>query len=462
MATNKLEKLTQIKWLPDLAIVLLILFALWFKTENGKWKNKVIDGDALEYYSYLPAVFIDHDITLGFLKDYSIGHVGEYWPKTAENGNFVFKMTMGTSLLYAPFFGAAHLYVKATGGEATGFSQPYHIAIAIGALVYLFLGLIATKKILKKYFNPLTTSVTLILTVLATNLLYYATCEPGMNHVFNFCLMATALLLIDKWLRKPSIKNSVFTGLLIGLISLIRPSNTLIVLFFLLWNCRTWPEIRKRLLFFRSNYRVVLIMSLAAILVWVPQMIYWKMQTGHIIYNSYVGEQFYFGNFNTYKALLGYRKGWLVYTPVMFFAIAGFFFMNKELKKIRTSVIVFLILFVYVVFSWWCWWYGGSYGSRPMIDIYAILAIPLAAIVEKGVNGRILLKIFTAGVVFIFVYHGIFQTRQYIHGAIHYDSMTKKAYWISFGKQHPRDAFFTLLQSPDYKSAMEGKKEIQN
>lgn len=462
MVSPKLIKPTIAEWLPDLTIVLLLAFALWFKSDNDRWNKDVIANDVLEYYSYLPAVFIDKDITLEFLNDYSIPHVGNYWPKTAANGNYVFKMTMGTSLLYAPFFGAAHLYVKAKGGEATGFSRPYHKAIAIGALVYLFLGLLATKKILLKYFSPRTTAVTLILLVLATNLLYYATCEPGMNHVFNFCLMATALLQIDKWLRKPSVRISIFTGLLIGLISLIRPSNALIVIFFLLWNCSTWPEIRKRFLFILSNYKVVLIMALAAIFVWVPQMIYWNMQTGHLIYNSYVGEHFYFGNFNIDKALFGYRKGWLVYTPVMFFAIAGFFFMKKELKKIRISVMVFLILFVYIVFSWWCWWYGGSYGSRPMIDIFAILAIPLAAIVEKGVNSRIWLKILTAGFVFVFVYHGVFQTRQYIHKAIHYDSMTKKAYWNSFGKQHPRDTFFTLLQSPDYKSAMEGKKEILN
>jgi len=62
----------------------------------------------------------------------------------------------------------------------------------------------------------------------------------------------------------------------------------------------------------------------------------------------------------------------------------------------------------------------------------------------------------------LFVYHNMFQTFQYYYGAIHWDAMSKKAYWSSFGHLKPQTDFYNLLENPDYDKAIKGIQAVQN
>ena len=113
-----------------------------------------------------------------------------------------------------------------------------------------------------------------------------------------------------------------------------------------------------------------------------------------------------------------------------------------------------------MILSWWSWWYGGSYGLRAFIDSYALLIIPLAAFIDyfyAVMKKRAVVLIIAS----LFIFHGVFQTFQYYYGAIHWDSMTKEAYWDSFGHLHPSAKFQSLLKAPDYEKAMKGERDIE-
>ncbi|MBK8364442.1 MAG: hypothetical protein IPL24_12450 [Bacteroidetes bacterium] len=77
----------------------------------------------------------------------------------------------------------------------------------------------------------------------------------------------------------------------------------------------------------------------------------------------------------------------------MLFAFAGLFLLKDELKKIQTGIWLFILLNIYITFSWWCWWYGGAFGMRSMIDSYAIMALPLASTVNYFRNKKRLVRI---------------------------------------------------------------------
>src|SRR6185436_10253555 len=117
-------------------------------------------------------------------------------------------------------------------------------------------------------------------------------------------------------------------------------------------------------------------MAVLGILIFLPQLFYWKHQTGSWFFNSYLNEHFYFNNPHVFYGLFSFRKGWLVYTPIMFFALAGLYTLFKTMKEFFYPVLILFLLYIYVAFSWWCWWYGGSYGQRALIDIYPFLAVP--------------------------------------------------------------------------------------
>jgi len=185
------------------------------------------------------------------------------------------------------------------------------------------------------------------------------------------------------------------------------------------------------------------------------------MQTGSFLYFSYGEERFFFDNPQIFRGLFGYRKGWLLYAPIMFFALIGVFFLRNKLKAFFLPIILFVTLNIYVILSWWAWWYGGSFGLRAFIDSYALLIFPLAAIISffyQKSNKKIRLAVFASAV--LFISHGMFQTKQYHYGAIHWDSMSKAAYWDSFGNLKQSEKFNSLLIHPDYEKAKKGEKEL--
>jgi hypothetical protein len=107
-----------------------------------------------------------------------------------------------------------------------------------------------------------------------------------------------------------------------------------------------------------------------------------KQTPAHGSYYSYGDEGFFFTNPQIINGLFSYRKGWLIYTPLMIFALLGILTLaRRKFQQFFIPVLIFTVANIYVVYSWWCWWYGGSFGSRPMIDSYPLMAVALAGMV---------------------------------------------------------------------------------
>ncbi len=445
---------------PKISIFLIVIVAGWYGIKVAKWRtNDIINHDVISYWAYLPAAFIYHDLSFEFASDLPEDFEGRIWTHSAENGNQVQKMTLGNSLLWTPFFLVAHGYAHVSEYKADGYTLPYSIAIFIAGLFYLAIGLIFLKKILKIYFNDLTIALVLILLVFGTNLLHYAVIEPGMSHVYSFCLFSMYLFVTIRWSTNRSWSNSLKLGLLTGLIILVRPSNIVVVLIPLLWGVTGIKSFKAKLrISFKNRYRIISA-ALIALLVFGLQIIYWKSVTGSLFYYSYRDEGFFFLHPHIIDGLFSYRNGWLIYTPVMIFALLGLWYLKKQIPVSFVPLIVFLIINIYLVFSWWCWWYGGSFGARTMIESYAFLSLPLAAFIKTISEKRRIIR----GVWFIIfgtlVWVNLFQMRQYRTSLLHWDSMSKKAYWGIFLKSYFPDKYQEMLEAPDYENAKAGKPE---
>lgn len=441
-----------------LTILFLILICAWYGRNLDSWgKNRIIQNDVVSYYAYLPAAIIFSDLTFSFIQELPADFEGTIWLETAPNGKPILRMTMGLAVLWLPFFLLAHVTVHLTDASALGYSWPYSLSIFVAALFYLFAGLFFLRKILLKYVLDWIAAITLVLIVLATNLMYYVISEPGMSHVYSFALLALFLFYSLKWVQKPGLKNTLILGFLAGLIVLIRPVNILVLLFPAFTGVYSFRGFVQRL---TGNWKMIIIAGMAAILVWLPQLIYWKTQTGHFIFNSYMESgKFYFLDPEIVNGLFSYRKGWLVYTPVMIFGLVGIIFLRKKAAPLFLPVLLFVALNIYIVYSWWCWWYGGSFGSRPMIDMYGIMAIPLAVFIHKTWR----MKIWVRGIAVIvlggFLFLNQFQMTQYRTSMLHWDSMTKEAYWGIFGKKSWPEGYEQMIQVPDYEKALRGEEE---
>jgi hypothetical protein len=445
-------------YLSKLIILLLLLVCAWYGRNLDAWgKNKIIQNDVVSYYAYLPAGIIFNDLTFSFMQDLPADFDGTIWLQTAPNGKPILRMTMGLAILWIPFFLLAHVTAHLAGVSALGYSWPYSLSIFIAALFYLFAGLYFLRKILLQYVSDVVAAITLAIVVLATNLMYYVISEPGMTHVYNFSLIIIFLYLSITWINKPSIKNSLFLGILAGLIILIRPVNGIILLFPALIEIRSFKDFLNRI---AAKWKMILVAAIAVLLVLLPQMLYWKAQTGHYIFNSYMDAGvFYFLDPDIINGLFSYRKGWLIYTPVMIFALAGLIWMKKEAPVLFFPMLLFVILNIYIIYSWWCWWYGGSFGSRPMIDSYGILAIPLAILIQKVFMNNIWMRGSILIVIVGFLLLNQFQMTQYRTSLLHWDSMTKEAYWGIFGRITFPENYAQMIKVPDYEKALKGENE---
>ena len=477
------------RWISAMTIALIIFFMAGNMLEVKHWKEerRVIEWDAISYYAYLPALFIYHDLSLGYADSYDGPHRLIVWPEKTPEGNNLIKTTMGVSLLWMPFFLAGHLAAVVTGADAGGYSEPYKFFLLVSAITYLLIGLVFLRRILLEHFSDRIASMTLAGFTLATNLYWYTLFQGTMSHVYSFALMSAFLWYTMEWYRDRNLSvsppesggvasqseagvvrhlsgtgnpvwHALRLGLLLGLISLIRPTNIIIILFFLLYAVNTGIDLKGRIKKLASDYRYLLIMILIAVIVWIPQLIYWKEITGHWLYFSYGSdEKFFFNDPAIIKGLFSFRKGLFIYTPMLLLSVAGIAVLWMRRSPHALPVTVFFPLNAYIILSWWCWWYGGGFGQRAFIDSYALMAVAAAALLSYTMtSGGKFLRISILSVYLALVTLGIFNNIQYYHGAIHWDSMTREAYMDSFGRIRPSGRFNDLLEAPDYEKAREG------
>lgn len=442
------------------AILLITLACLTVDLSLKNWekRDRVIEHDIHWYYAYLPSAFIYHDIKeeksdYRFDDDYYL-----FWPTITPDGKKVTKTTLGLSILYGPFFFMAHAYACLSDYPENGFSEPYKAFLLLSAVFYLIIGLDFVRKVLRRYgFSDAHTAITLLLAGLGTNLLCYASQSAPMSHVYNFCLFAVFIYCTIRWYGNPSLKYTVVTGLLLGLISLIRPSNALIIVFFLLYNVYDIASFRERIALLRKKLPLLCLMGFLTILVWVPQLLYWKAVTGSYIYYSYTDERFFFTHPHILKGLFSFRKGWLLYTPMMIFPLIGLFLKKPVLHGLRFPIALFTVLNIYIIFSWWCWWYGGTFGQRSMIESYALLAIPFAAVVRSVARHKLWLKIaFSLACVF-FIWLNVFQMYQYENLSLHWEGMTRELYFKQFGKMDKIAGYDRYVSFPNFEAAKRGE-----
>jgi hypothetical protein len=140
----------------------------------------------------------------------------------------------------------------------------------------------------------------------------------------------------------------------------------------------------------------------------------------------------------------------------MALALVGVVLLFKKQKQFSWAILVFTIVNMYVIFSWWCWWYGGSYGMRPMIDSYGMLAIPMGLFFSEIYNYRKYLYKIAVVISMFLIIQNLFFMRKYRRGSIHWDSMTKEAFWYSYSRISPLSDYWEYLEQPDYEKAKQG------
>lgn len=429
-------------------MVLLSIFP-W----TSKWH--VISWDTFGYYLYLPEIFIYHDpgisnydLIYDLIRKYDISSTF-YQVHEHANGNHIIQYPIGMAIFYLPAFLVGHGIAIFSGYPADGLSAPYEWSMIIEHFLFVFAGLYWFRKLMLHYFSDKLTAVLLILLVFGTNYFaqeYHAVSSP---HIYLFALRCAFLLQTIRWHNQPSKINGFILGLLLGIITICRVTEVLIVILPVLWNVASLEELKIKVRTVLKENRSSLAFAFMGVLIAVsPQLIFWKIVSGEFFYYSYrnAGEGLDLLEPHTLNFLFSFRKGWFVYSPLMIFSCFGFLSLKRANPKLFVPLLVFTVLNIYIISSWSCWWYGGGFGQRPMVQSYGLLFIPFGYFLSNVWNNRKLVRMMIALFCFFCIALNLFQTWQAVKYILHPSQMTMSYYFKVFGKtKMPPDTQNSLL-----------------
>ena len=336
------------------------------------YNSNYIDSDGYWYYQYFTRIFIT--------KDYI--------------GGDLIKYPCGTTLLQLPFLLISLLISKIFNIDfGNGLSVFSDKIILISGDFYCILALILIYKIIKVYYSDKVASCTCISLFFGTMLADYATGYlVSFSHIYGLFISSLFIYFViiyeknyDNISNNQKILSDFLMGLILGLAFLVRHTNIIIVLIYIFYNVCSFNDLKTRIKKILS--RRVFIQLIPFLLLFLLQIILYKLTTGELVFYSYKNEAFiYWANPQIYKVLFSAAKGLFIYCPLLYLGLIGMLCMdNKQFKTF--SIIIFIVL-TYIIAAWECWWLGSCYTERMFCDFLCIFAIPFAYIFNLLFSSR--------------------------------------------------------------------------
>ncbi len=436
-----------------IAVVWFLLGSFYYSKWEKQYHEATISWDVSGYYHYLPAIFIYKDIRQ---QDWMHEINTKYLPSPAfdqavghnDSGNKVNKYMAGQAVLYTPFFLVSHMYASISKTyPADGYSKPYQVGIWFGSLLFSILGLLLLRILLLKYFNDQIVLLTLIALGLGTHWMEYASINNAMNHGWLFTLLCILILSTIRFYKQSDWLSVLGIGTSLGLAMLVRPTEAIWIMVPLLWGMSNLKERFSILL--QEWKKVIAAVIISGFLVSI-QLMYWKYAAGEWIVYTYADQGFNWLHPKIWRGLMGVRIGWWIYTPLMFLAMFGWYGLYKKHQNIFWSCFVTSILAVYITLSWSHFDSGGGLGQRNLIQIYPLMAFPLAIMIDWFIKNK-----YGKWILFIIIGLNLYYTGWWMHqahkgGFFQAGQTTTPYFYKVVGRFHPNKDYLKLLDTREY------------
>lgn len=369
-----------------LVLVLLLLPTLvQFQFAGGR-----INGDGVMYYVYVRSLLKDGDID--FANEYA--HYNLSWrgdlsmPTKTGHRRSIF--SIGPAVLWTPFFllgeGAARLEA-ALGADTdlSGYGPCHRNAVALGGLLYGFLGLVLVHALLLRHFRAGTALAATLLLWGTTFLHWYMVQQPTMSHSLSTFGAALSLWLWDRGRADRSVRGFLWLGLVLGLTMCVRWQNGLLLLLpglELAGRLRRAPRDAARLL------APAAALGCGALLGAAPQLWSWK-----VLYDMWVlpypphGADFVrLDHPWVLETLFSSRHGLLSWTPSLWAGCLGFGLLLRRRPALAWPLLPILALMTYVNFCSGDWWAGGSFSNRRFDSLLPVFGLGFAASLDLALR----------------------------------------------------------------------------
>ncbi len=328
-----------------------------------------VASDGIFYFAPLRSIVVDFD--LDFENEYRVlGAEPGYFQRTAT-GRLPNNYSVGPAVLWLPAYLIAHGLGLLGLYRPTGFGYPYFTAVATVTAVGGFAGVVFVFRLLREYFDERAALPATLLVWLATFHVWYMIFEPSMSHAFAMASVSGLLLLAHR--GNGGARSFFLAGAASGLVALVRWQNVVFVAAALAVSLAKHE---------RPKPRDLLLGALGFLVVFSPQLLYWKLIYGSFLLVPQGGGYVDLGSPRIEEVLLSSRHGLLSWTPVVWLALAGLPRFVRRAPAFGGALVVSTLLALYVNASVLDWWAGASFGSRRFDGALPFFALGLAASVE--------------------------------------------------------------------------------
>jgi hypothetical protein len=350
-----------------LAAILICCFAVAARA------GPVFRADSAAYYVYLRSAAFDRD--LDFANEWRTWGYAE-GPRTptglTRNTNSV-----GPALLWSPFYAVAHGYVLldraiATGAyAANGYSPPYRRAPALGTLTAVLLGAWLLTRMLSRHFGPAVAVLAVTGAVLATPILYYAFVVPTMSHGLAFAASAALVWAWDRAQRSPSLGAWIVLGACFGVMTLVRWQALVLAALLV-------PLALSGLLQRKARLGWLVAGGLIALLMFVPQLIAWKVLYGAWITIPLGGGYVDWTSPRWLDTLVSANHGLFSWTPVALIGVVGLVGGLVSAPLLHSGALLSFVAIAWVNGGVSDWAGADAFGARRYDVVVPFLALGLA------------------------------------------------------------------------------------
>jgi hypothetical protein len=348
--------------------------------------------DEKMYWVYLPGLIIHRDLTLMApinswdmesidpgLRSEAFGGPDHHKAAFLRN-----KYPIGVALTLAPAFIFAHLATEIcwqiTGSPyflPDGYSVLYQLVCSLFVAILAALGGVLVLRILQEHLLIKRSSsyLALIYLVAASPMLYYLMFAQFMSHavgafwvsLFLYSVCRAASSVPWRWLE-----ISFFA---LSMAVICRPTNAVIgIVYFSVPSF--WSQLKS------VRWPALLLAALPVIL----QSLLWRLRYGKWIAYSYGQERFDWLHPHLFDSLFSSNHGLFLWSPSLLISFLGLLLSRAAYGgftiHFRSLLVLSLLLLWYCNSSWWCWWFGQSFGGRAYMDLFSVFVIGMAVIVN--------------------------------------------------------------------------------
>lgn len=422
-----------------MALILILVSLYSFRFTHIT--EKELSWDVLGYYLPLPASVIYDDPLMDDRtwieeinneKDLS-GTL--YQISSNDEGESMYFFFFGMSMMYSLFFFLGHLSAWIFDIPMDGFSYPYVFWMVVGGLVYTTIGVIYFRKVLLHFFKDKQVAILLLIFAFTTNTVQHLTVKDLETVNVLFMWVVVILWNTIKWHESHKLKNLMVIGAGVMMMCLIKPSEVFVIFIPLLYGVTSKAEFRDKWQLI-VKYKTQFYWTIGvAFLLFVPQLSYWLYKTGQVYYDTYKNPGVGLDIFSPHilDSLFSYKKGWLIYTPVMILNLIGLVFLYRRNKGLFMAGFSYFIISFYIITSWTEWWYGAGFSNRPLIVTYPILFLGLGYFLQYlSERKSILLNVGVGVYIVLCTFLNLFQWWQLRVWILDPYRTTKEYYWAIF------------------------------